>query len=127
MSDFSKGLELSVYLNEHKTKSENKSMTNEYRYFLESNIVGVNRLFVLIYLNPDANSKRFKTQRYYLPKAIVENYNVISNRKTYLTRQLILLSHDMMKEKVKTMLLGVSKSRNHYRLMAFDLSRQKNN
>ena len=91
MSDFSKGLELSVYLNEHKTKSENKSMTNEYRYFLESNIVGVNRLFVLIYLNPDANSKRFKTQRYYLPKAIVENYNVISNRKTYLTRQLILL------------------------------------
>ena len=61
MSDFSKGLEWSVYLNEHKTKSENKSMTNEYRYFLELNTVGVNRLFVLIYLNQDANSKRFKT------------------------------------------------------------------
>ena len=39
-------------------------MTNYYRYFLESNFVGVNRLFVLVYSNQDGNSKRFKTQRY---------------------------------------------------------------
>ena len=43
----SKGFERSVYWNEYKTKSENKNTTNEYRYFLESNFVGVNRLFVL--------------------------------------------------------------------------------
>ena len=46
----SKRFERSVYLNEHKTKSEKKDMTNEYMYFLKSNFVGVNRLFVLIYL-----------------------------------------------------------------------------
>ena len=40
-------------------------MTNEYKYFLKSNFVGVNRLFVIVYSNQDANSKRFKTQRYY--------------------------------------------------------------
>ena len=42
----SKGFERSVYWNEYKTKSENKNTTNEYRYFLESNFVGVNGLFV---------------------------------------------------------------------------------
>ena len=32
-------------------------MTNKYRYFLESNFVGVNRLFVLIYSNQDVKIK----------------------------------------------------------------------
>ena len=44
----SKGFERSVYWNEYKTKSENKYNANEYRYFLQSNFVGVSRLFVLI-------------------------------------------------------------------------------
>ena len=55
----SKGFERSVYWNEYK-KSENKNTMNEYRYFLESNFVGVNRVFVLVYTNQDADSKRFK-------------------------------------------------------------------
>ena len=38
-----KGSERSVYWNEYKTKKENKNITNEYRYFPESNFVGVNR------------------------------------------------------------------------------------
>ena len=35
-------------------------MANESRYFLESNLVGVNRSFFLIYSNNDDNSERFK-------------------------------------------------------------------
>ena len=41
-----KGFWRSVYWIKYKTKSENKHMTNEYRYFLESNFIRVNRLFV---------------------------------------------------------------------------------
>ena len=41
----SKEFERSVYWNKYKTKNENKSITNEYRYFLESNFVGLDRLF----------------------------------------------------------------------------------
>ena len=41
----SKGFETSMYWNEYQTKSENKITTNEYRYFLQSNFAGVNRLF----------------------------------------------------------------------------------
>ena len=43
----SKGFERSVYWDEFKTKSENKNMINEYRYFLKSNFVRVNRLLVV--------------------------------------------------------------------------------
>ena len=37
--------ERSVYWNEYKTKSETKTTTNKFKYFLESNFVGVVRLF----------------------------------------------------------------------------------
>ena len=46
--NLSKGLETSEW-NEYKTKSESKNAINEYRYFIESNFVGVNILFVLVY------------------------------------------------------------------------------
>ena len=55
---FSKGFERSIYWSEFKTKSENKNTTNKYRYVLESNFVGVNRLFVLVYTNQDDDSKK---------------------------------------------------------------------
>ena len=45
---FSKGFEVSVYSNEYKTKSDNKITTNAFRFFLESDFVRVNRLFVLV-------------------------------------------------------------------------------
>ena len=54
----SKGFERSVYWNEYKTKRENKNTKNEFKYFLEPNFVGVNRLFVLVYSNQDDPSKR---------------------------------------------------------------------
>ena len=66
-----------------KQKSENENATNEYRYFLEINFVGVNRWFVLVCPAEDADSKRFKAKRYYLPKGIIKNYNVIINGKHF--------------------------------------------
>ena len=78
-----KEFERSVYVFEYKTKSENKNTTNEYRYFLESSFVGVNRLFVSVYSNQDSDSKRFKAKRYYLPKGIIDNYIIISGKNFY--------------------------------------------
>ena len=73
----SKGFERSVYWNEYNTKYENKNTTNYYKYFLKSNFVGVNRLFVLVYANEANNTKRFNAQKYNLPKGIIKNYNVM--------------------------------------------------
>ena len=52
-----KGFQRSVYWNEYKTKSEMKNRTNEYRYILKSNLIGIKRLFVLVYLNWNINVK----------------------------------------------------------------------
>ena len=58
----SKGFEISVYWNEHKTKRDNKNATNEFKYFLEWNFFGANRLFALAYTNHGDNAKRFNGQ-----------------------------------------------------------------
>ena len=58
-------------------------MRNKYRCFLESNFVGVNRLFVLFYLNQQGSDKTYKVQRYYLPKDTIKNYNIIINGKSF--------------------------------------------
>ena len=64
----SKGFKRSFYWNEYKTKSENENTTNEYRYFLKSNFVGFNRLFVLVYSNGGDDSKKSEVKKYNLPK-----------------------------------------------------------
>ena len=56
-------------------------MANEYRYLIESNLVVVNRLFVLVYSNQYDNSKRFNAKACYLPEGMIKNYNVIINAK----------------------------------------------
>ena len=53
LSLLSKGFGKLVYWNEYKTISENKDLRNGYRYFLKSNIVRVNRLFVMIFLKSE--------------------------------------------------------------------------
>ena len=56
-------------------------MTNEYRYFLKSSFVGVNRLFVLISWNKCIDLKWVKGSRYYLQKSISKTYSIIFNGK----------------------------------------------
>ena len=56
---------------------------NKWIYFLESNFVGVNRLFVLVYSNQDDTLKRYKAKIHFIPKGIFKNYNVIINRKNF--------------------------------------------
>ena len=79
----SEAFQRSDYWNKYKTKSRNKNTASEYRYLLKSNFVRVNKLFVLVYSNQNDNSKRFKAKRYYLPKGMINNFNVIINAKNF--------------------------------------------
>ena len=112
-----------------------KFTTNEFRYFLKSNFVGVNRLFVLVYLNQDDDSVRFKTLRYYLPKGIIKNYNVIINRKNFYDQP---IDSDIKRyEETKKLTTGQGEDyttgslldyeyiKNYYRSIAVNLSRKK--
>ena len=81
---FSERFERLVFWIEYKTTTENKNTTNEYRYFPESNFVGVKRLLVLTFpSNQDDDARRFKTWRYYVPKSAIKNYNIIINRNNF--------------------------------------------
>ena len=130
----SRSFERSVYWNEYKTKSENKNTTNDYIYFLESNFVRVNRLFVLICPNKKNSIKRFKAKKYYLPKGILRNYNIIINGKDFY-EQLINSDIKRDEELKKTTcqgedyttecLLNYEYIKNHYMVITVDLSRRK--
>ena len=69
----------------------NKNTSNEYRYFLELNFVGVNRLFVLVYKNQDDDVKRFKARRYYIPKGIIDDFIIIINPKAFMINESFLI------------------------------------
>ena len=59
-----------MYWSEYKTKNE-KYATNEYRYFIESKFVGVNRLIVFVYSIQNDNSKRYEAKTYCLTKDVI--------------------------------------------------------
>ena len=130
-----KAFERSVYWNESKTKSGNKNTTNEYRYFLESNFVGINRLFVLVYTNEAINAKRFNAWKYYLPKDIIKNYNAIINGKNFYGQpidsdikqyeEIRKLATRKGEDYTTGCLLDYDYIKHHYKLIAVDWSRQK--
>ena len=80
---FRKGFERSVYWNEYKTNIKNKNTANEYRYFLNLKLLGVNRFLVLVYSNQDGNGEMNKARSYELSKGVTKNYNVIINGKNF--------------------------------------------
>ena len=131
----SKGFERSVYWNEYQTKSENKYTSNKYRHFIKSNFVRVNRLFALIYLNSKNDVKRCNTQKYYLLKGIIDNYNAIMNGKRFHSQvfdsdikqyeEIRKLTAGQGEDYTSGCLLDYDYIKNHYRLITVDLSRQK--
>ena len=109
--------------------------TNEYRYFIESNFVGVTRLFAIVYATNGDNANRFNAERYYLPNVIIKNYNMITYRKNVYDQ---LIDSDIKRyeemEKITRRqgeyfttrcFLEYEYFKNHYRLIAVDLCRKK--
>ena len=95
----------------------------------------MNRLFVLVYTNEDSNAKRFNAQKFYLPKDIIKNYNVIINGKNFFDQpidsdikryeEIRKLTTEQSEDYTTGCLLDYDYIKNHYRLIAGDLRRQK--
>ena len=86
-------------------------------------------------MNGDNEIKWFKIRRYYLPKGIIKGYNVIINGKNFYDQA---IDSDIKRyEEIKTLTTGQGEDyttgclldyeyvKNHYRLIAVDLSKQK--
>ena len=95
----------------------------------------VNRLFVLVYTSHGDNAKRFNAWKYYLPNDIIENYDLIINGKNFYNQPVDsgLKRYEEIR-KLKTgqgegytieCLLKYDYIKNQYRLISFNLSRQR--
>ena len=107
--------------------SGNKNTTNKFRYFLESNFAGVKRLFVLVVPNEDVASKRFKAKRYYLPKGPIDQpieRPIDSDIKLY--KEVRKLTRGQREYYTTGCLVDDDYIKNQYKLLAFDIIRQKN-
>ena len=92
-------------------------------------------MFVLVYSIQDDNARRFKARRYYLPKDIIDNYNVIINGSIFNDQaidsdikryeKIRILSTGQGEDYTTVFLLDYDYINNDYRLITVDLSRQK--
>ena len=89
----------------------------------------------MVYSNQPDNAKRFKARRYYLPKSIIKNINVTINGKNFYDQP---IDSDIKRYKeIRKLTIGQGENyptgclldyeyiKNHYRLIAVNMSRQK--
>ena len=66
-------------------------MTNEFRYFLESTFIEVNKLSVLVYLNQEENARRINAQKIIYQKVWPKTIMWLSMEDSFMTKQLFLI------------------------------------
>ena len=133
----SKGFQRSIYWNEYKTKEINENAdANVFKYInLDPSFQGVNRLFVMAYNRVDSHPTRNGRQKYYLPRIDLEKYNVIIDGRNFYDNP-IESDIEKYREFKKVMigkgedyttgsLLDFNYFDKHYKLVAVDLSKQK--
>ena len=133
-----KSFQRSIYWNEYKTKEQNEDgNANATKYInLDPSFQGVNRLFRVAYSRADDNQATRNGQRnYYLPKIDLKKYNVIIDGRNFYDHP-IESDIEKLRELKKVMigkgedyttgsLLDYNYFNKHYKLVAVDLSKQK--
>ena len=132
-----KGLQRSIYWNEYKIKEINENAdANVFKYInLNPSFQGVNRLFVMAYNRANGQPTRNGQQKYYLPRIDFEKYNVIIDGSNLYDNP-IESDIEKYRELKKVMigkgedyttgsLLDLNYFDKHYKLVAVDLSKQK--
>ena len=132
-----KGFQRSIYWNEYKTKEINENAdTNVFKYInLDPSFQGVNRLFVMAYNRENGQPARNGQQKYYLPRIDLEKYNVIIDGRNCYDNP---IESDIEKyRELKKVMIGKGEDYTtgslldfnyfdkHYKLVAVDLSKQK--
>ena len=132
-----KGFQRSISWNEYKTKEINEDAdANVFKYInLDPSFQGVNRLFVMAYNRANGQPTRNGQQKYYLPRIDLEKYNVIIDGRNFYDNP-IESDIEKYRELKKAMigkgedyttgsLLDFNYFDKHYKLVADDLSKQK--
>ena len=134
------GFKRSVYWNEYKSKIETKisDIDNVTRFPLDASFQGANRLFVLAFNNTDGNDNKVERnshRKYFLPRVDITNYDVLIDGRNFYDQPI----SDQIKKYDETRKTATGKGDNyttgwlldyqyfkdHYQLVAVDLSKQK--
>ena len=137
---FREGFNRPVYWNDYQTKIHTKDLDNNnpIRFLLDASFQGVRRLFVLPLNNTDGDNKKVKRDsdtKYFLPRVNMTNYNVLTDGRNFYDQPI----NDLIKQcdeirKTATgqgddytteCLLDYQYFKDHYNLIAIDLSKQK--
>ena len=133
-----KGFQRSIYWNEYKTKEQNEDADNSvFKYInLDPSFQGINRLFVMAYSRANNNQPtRNGRTKYYLPRIDLKKYNVIIDGRNFYDNP---IENDVEKyRELKKVITGKGEDyttgslldfdyfKKHYKLIAVDLSKQK--
>ena len=140
ITQLNKGFKRSVHWNEYNPKIETKTADdkNVTRFPLDASFQGVNRLFLLAFNNTDGNANKVERnshRNYFLPRVDITNCNVLVDCRNFYDQPV----SDQIKKydgitKIATgkgddytigCLLDYQYFKNHYQLIAVDLSKQK--
>ena len=107
------------------------------KFPLDSSFQGVKRLFVLAFNNTEGNDKveRNKHQKYFLPRVNITNYNILIDGRNFYDQPI----NDLVKQKDEIRKIATGRGddyttgclldyqyfKDHYNLIAIDLSKQK--
>ena len=134
------GFKRSVYWNEYQSKIETKTTDDNSvtRFPLDASFQGVNRLFVLAFGNTEngANKvERYSHRKYFLPRVNITNCNVVIDGRNFYDQPINdqVKKHDEIRKIVTGKgddyttgcLLDYQYFKNHYQLIAVNLSKQK--
>ena len=130
----------SVYWNEYKSKIERKEANDQIRTRLPlyASFQGINRLFVLAFNNTDGNAnqvERNSHKKYFLPRIDITKYNVLIDGRNVYDQPI----NDQIEKYVEIRKIATRKGddyttgclldyqcfKDHYQLIAVDLSKQK--
>ena len=132
-----KGFQRSIYWNEYKTKGVTENAdANNFKYIsLDPFFQGVNRLFVMTHNSANGQPTRDGRKKYYLPRIDLNKYNVIiDGRNLYDNpiesdiekyRELKKVMIGKGEDYTTASLLDFNYFKKHYKLVAVDLSKQK--
>ena len=132
-----KKFQRSIYWNEYKTKEINENAdANVFKYInLDPSFQGVNRLFVMAYNSENGQPTRNGQRKFYLPRIDLEKYNVIIDGRNFYDnpiesdiekyRELKKVTIGKGEDNTTDSLLDFNYFNKHYKLVAVDLSKQK--
>ena len=126
------GFKKTIKWNKYRSQMTIQPQNNNLNYLIDPTFTNVNRLFVLPFTRTNTHDYRNVFSNYYVLDAEIKDFNVLIDRKSFF--DLPVKNEEQASEKIIKMsnnndyttgnLLDFANFKNHYKLIAIDLSKQ---